>query len=78
MSDIKLNSGDKIMPAEKVEKETLMCEICYDSIEVDRKQDSAGNQVVWDLSQNIFKLQACSHTFCRECFQETYHSLITE
>ena len=37
MSDIKLNSGDKIMTAEKVEKEILMCEICYDSIEVERK-----------------------------------------
>lgn len=52
------------------EKETLTCEICYDTIEIVK------GALAQD--QNIFKLQACSHTFCRECFQETFHSLILE
>ena len=26
----------------------------------------------------IFRLAACGHTFCRQCFQDTYHSMILE
>lgn len=50
---------------------TLTCEICYDTIEVPKGAEA-------QATQSIFKLAACSHTFCRECFQETFHSLILE
>ena len=53
----------------KEPKQHLMCEICYETFEDEDSETRV------DL---FFKLEACCHTFCKDCFRDTFHSLIQE
>lgn len=61
---------EKEKQEDAVEIRTLTCEICYEEIDLELSRVM--------VKPLIFQLGACGHTFCRDCFQETFHSMIME
>ena len=35
-------------------------------------------EICYDESENVVKLESCEHSFCKDCFMETYRSMIED